>query len=104
VSGRHKFRDLRRDIDANPERLERVKQMKQAMLDSIKLAQLRERRIGSQQNMAARITTSQARVSQIERGEDLYLSTLDRYITAMGGELKVVAEFPDETVTLTRTD
>jgi transcriptional regulator with XRE-family HTH domain len=78
--------------------------MKQAMLDGIKLAELRERRIGSQQNLADRTNTSQARISQIERGEDLYLSTLSGYVSAMGGKLKVVAEFPDETVTLTKSN
>ena len=41
---------------------------------------------------------SQARVSSIERQSDLYLSTLKTYIGMLGGELELVAVFPDEHV------
>lgn len=34
------------------------------------------------------------------RGEVVYLSTLRRYVAALGGELEVNAVFPDRTVTL----
>jgi hypothetical protein len=44
--------------------------------------------------------TSQPNISQIERREDLYLSTLREYVAAMGGELEVRAVFPDQVVVL----
>jgi len=37
----------------------------------------------------------QAAVSKIERREDLHLSTLRHYIEALGGELKLIASFPE---------
>jgi len=45
---------------------------------------------------------SQSRVSSIERGEmsRTELGTLDAYVSAMGGRLRVVAEFEDGTVAL----
>jgi DNA-binding XRE family transcriptional regulator len=98
------FKELSEPILADPQRRSRVDEMYKAMLDSIKLSELRERRLGSQRSAAAKLNTTQSRISQIERGDDLYLSTLGRYVTAMGGELKIVAEFPDETVTLTKSN
>ena len=44
---------------------------------------------------------TQKRVSAIERAEDLNLSTLQRYVAALGGQLQADAEFDDETVALT---
>ena len=37
----------------------------------------------------------QAAVSKLERREDMYVSTLRDYVKALGGELKLVASFPD---------
>lgn len=39
--------------------------------------------------------TLQDSVSRLEKRADLLLSTLRSYLKAMGGELKLVAEFPD---------
>jgi hypothetical protein len=39
---------------------------------------------------------SQAHVSQIERKQDLYLSTLLSYVRALGGEVHLRVVFPDE--------
>jgi hypothetical protein len=36
-------------------------------------------------------------VSKLERREDLYLSTLRTYVAALGGQLRLVVEFPDGT-------
>jgi hypothetical protein len=33
-------------------------------------------------------------VSRIERGDDIRLSTLQRYVEALGGDLEIVARFP----------
>ncbi|HTU85935.1 MAG TPA: hypothetical protein VMF57_10200 [Solirubrobacteraceae bacterium] len=37
---------------------------------------------------------------QIEPEDDLYLRTIARYVTELGGRIEVVAVFPEETVTL----
>lgn len=65
------------------------------------LTELRKARAMTQATLADAIGTSQGEVSRIERQADLYLSTLARYVEAMGGELELVARFDDERVPLT---
>ncbi len=48
----------------------------------------------TQERMADLLGVSQESVSRIERRTDMLLSTLTSYIEAMGGTLKLVAEFP----------
>jgi hypothetical protein len=50
----------------------------------------------------AKLGIKQATVSKIERRADLYVSTLARFIEAMGGELEIRAVFPEGPVRLKR--
>lgn len=50
----------------------------------------------SQEVLAADLDIEQETISRIERRSDLLLSTLRKYVEAMGGELKLVAEFPGQ--------
>src|SRR5438309_2273912 len=90
------FNELRKRIRETPERRARVAQFKAAMEDAIRLAELRERRAVSQEKVAESLAVSQARISQIEHSTDWYLSTLGGYFEALGGRLKVTAEFDGE--------
>jgi len=45
--------------------------------------------------MAALLGVEQENVSRIERRADLLLSTLASYVAAMGGKLRLIAEFPN---------
>ncbi len=45
--------------------------------------------------LAASLDMGQGSVSKIENEADMYLSTLRKYIHALGGELHLTAEFPD---------
>ena len=92
------FRELRARIDADPRRRERVEAQTQALLAVVKLAELREARQATQQELAQALEMTQANVSRIEHEDDIYLSTLRRYVEALGGQLEVHAVFPDETV------
>lgn len=92
------FRELRARIDADPRRRERVEAQTQALLAVVKLAELREARQATQQELAKALEMTQANVSRIEHEDDIYLSTLRRYVEALGGQLEVHAVFPDETV------
>jgi DNA-binding Xre family transcriptional regulator len=92
------FRELRARIDADPRRRERVEAQTQALLAVVKLAELREARQATQQELAEVLQMTQANVSRIEHEDDIYLSTLRRYVEALGGQLEVHAVFPDETV------
>jgi len=70
-----------------------------AMLDEARgwrLAEMRQRRNMTQEQVAARMGVTVARVSQIERGDVSTQDVLNRYITALGGTLKLIADFGDE--------
>ncbi len=54
----------------------------------------------TQQQLAAALGTQQPQVSHMERQEDWLLSTLARYLEAIGGRLDVAAVFGDERVPL----
>ena len=48
--------------------------------------------------MARTLHTNQSNVSRIEKRTDMYISTLRSVIKAMGGDLEVIARFPDGVV------
>lgn len=54
----------------------------------------------SQVEVAAELGVTQANVSRIERANDLQLSTLDKYVRALGGRLELRVVFDDEEVIL----
>ena len=59
------------------------------------LKELREAVERTQEELAASLGVGQDTVSRIERRSDILLSTLRRYVEAMGGELELVARFPN---------
>lgn len=94
-----------REIDReNPVDEARTRTYRRLMEAEMRLNELRRRRGLSQAQIAAALEVSQPNVSRIEQEDDLYLSTLARYVAALGGSLEVRAVFPDtgETVTLLR--
>ena len=92
----HKFSKLRDQIRSDPKRRRRVEQMRGALTDALKLAELRDSKKVTQKSLAATLAVSQANVSRIEHEEDVYLSTLRRYVEALGGQLEITATFGDE--------
>jgi transcriptional regulator with XRE-family HTH domain len=63
--------------------------------EEMALRHLREAHHLTQEVMAELLHIDQAGVSKIERRSDMLLSTLRSYVKAMGGSLRLVAEFPD---------
>ena len=59
---------------------------------------LREAREMTQVHLAKILGVNQAAVSKLERRADMYVSTLQSFVKAMGGELKITARFPEGTV------
>jgi transcriptional regulator with XRE-family HTH domain len=93
-----KFRDL---IEALPaERQERIRRAADELLSSMPLHELRRARDLSQEHVAAAMSQSQSAISRLERRSEMYISTLRRYVQALGGELEIVARFPDGSVRL----
>lgn len=78
------------------------KRAAELLAEEATLRQLREARERSQEDLAKKLHIKQAAVSKLERRTDMYLSTLRSYIQAMGGELEIVARFPDQTVRITQ--
>jgi hypothetical protein len=96
-----KFSELRAEIAADPIRAERLRLVTEAADQSyqqhqIHLKQLRQARNFTQVQLANILGISQPEISRIERQTDVYLSTLQSYVAAMGGELKLLVVFNDE--------
>jgi transcriptional regulator with XRE-family HTH domain len=66
----------------------------------LRLAMLREHVGASQVEVAEALGTSQSNVSQLERSDEPLLSSVARYVHALGGELKVTAVIGDTSYTL----
>ena len=56
---------------------------------------MRERWGISQQELAKILNVSQPAVSKLENQPDVMLSTLRQYVESLGGNLEVMATFPD---------
>lgn len=95
-----KFRDL--IAHWSPEEIAQIEAEAAEMLREVRLQELRQARRLTQQEMALSLEMSQASVSKLERRTDMYLSTLRRYVQALGGELEILARFPEGPVRLER--
>lgn len=65
-----------------------------AMLVDLRLAELRQALKLTQQDVADALGRNQSAVAALEKRTDMLLSTLRRYVEAMGGEIEVVARIP----------
>lgn len=91
-----KFDNLRKRM--SPEHQARAHQRADEMLAAMPLQELRQARQMSQETLASALETSQSSISKLEHRVDVYVSTLRSYIRAMGGDLEIVARFPDGAV------
>ena len=84
----------------SPEARAEVHRRVQEELKQMPLHELRAARRLTQQQLARTLDMTQAAVSQMEKRTDMYLSTLENFVEAMGGHLEMRAVFPDGTVKL----
>jgi DNA-binding transcriptional regulator YiaG len=91
-----KFADLRAGMSAPARESAHLKA--KAMLDEMPLNELRQARGLSQKMLAEVLHVQQPSIAKIEKRTDMYLSTLRSHIEAMGGELDVIARFPEGSV------
>ena len=66
------------------------------MLEEVSLRALRRGMSRTQLDMAEALGVGQDTVSRFERSCNVMISTLERYVKAMGGQVSIVAEFPDQ--------
>jgi len=93
------FSELRKRM--TPERRAKNKTRAQLILLHIALAELQD----SWEDKDAREKNGDvvaSALSELESQEDIQVSTLSRYIHALGGSLKLVADFPGEEIILTQ--
>lgn len=96
------FRELRKKM--SPERQARAKARTEEMLAELALQELRQALNLTQAEVAAAMQMNQGAVSKMEHQSDIYVSTLRKFISAMGGRLKLVASFPDREVVISQFD
>jgi transcriptional regulator with XRE-family HTH domain len=92
--------EIRKQRPITGEARARVDILKRLMELEVALTELRESRGVTQTQIAQHLSTSRPNVSRIEHEDDLRVSTLSRYIDALGGQIEVRAVFPDKAVTL----
>lgn len=79
----------------SPDAQKRIKAKTNVMLQEMLLNELRQARAMSQERLAEELNIKQSSVSKIEHRTDIYVSTLRSYIEALGGELNIIAKFPE---------
>lgn len=100
MSGHTSWEEIRNKRPRTPEQEAAIQEGTREILRDHALARLRQHQHVSQQELAAALGVSQVNVSRIERGDDPQLSTIQRFIEALGGELIVQARIGDETIDL----
>ncbi len=92
------FTSLKNKMSSSAQQM--VAEKTSQLLKDVLLHEIREKLHITQEEMALKLETKQANVSRTERRRDMKLSTLKRYIEAMGGELDIIARFPASEVHL----
>ena len=87
----HKWVDLRQKMSNEAQR-EVGERVDRAVRH---LDEVRRARGMTQVTLASAMGVSQAQITKVEHQADLYVSTLRRFVEAMGGQLELVARFPD---------
>lgn len=102
------WREIRADAVAqgrlDPTRADAARKEMHDAVQAHRLAEIRRAQGHARQaDVAAMMGVSQARVSQLESGDLSHteLGTLQSYVAALGGNLRVVADFGESTVELT---
>ena len=97
-----KFSELRAQMspEARAEARAEARRLAHEDLKEMPLYELRAARHLTQQQLAKSLDMTQAAVSQLEQRTDVYLSTLENFVEAMGGRLEMYAVFPDGKVKL----
>lgn len=89
------WENVKREMD--PELREHIDHGAEALLALVSLRELLAERGLTQAEIAERLEVAQGNISRTLRRADVRVSTLRSVIEAMGGELELVARFPDAT-------
>lgn len=97
--------DLKEEFGFSTEEAKEVEQRTTALLSGVRahrLAEVRKRQKMTQTAVAKTLGVTQGRISAIEKGaiSRSEVETLAAYVAALGGQLKLVADFGDESLVL----
>ncbi|HBB30398.1 MAG TPA: transcriptional regulator [Cyanobacteria bacterium UBA8803] len=92
------FSELRKRM--TPEQRAKNKTLAQLALLHLTLIELPKSLGTTQESLEKNLNVVQSALSQLENQEDIQVSTLSDYIKVLGGNLKLVAHFPDEEIVL----
>lgn len=70
--------------------------------EEMNLQGLRKAQQLTQSELAVRLGVKQAEVSRLEQRTDMYISTLYSCVKAMGGSLRIIAEFPERVINVSQ--
>jgi predicted XRE-type DNA-binding protein len=89
-------------LNRDPERVAAARSVAEAEVLAYQLVALRKEAALTQSELSKTMGVSQRRVSAIERGqlESFELDTIKNYVEALGGHVRVVADFGDRSFTL----
>ncbi len=96
MAGRHSFAKLRASMTPDAQAKAEAEALR--LGEEMDLAEVRRALRLSQDEIAQALQVGQGSVAKIEKRADMYVSTLRRFIEAMGGELEIVARFADHSV------
>ena len=89
---RHKFAELRAKL--SPERRARNEAAARSTMAEMLLRELREQSGMTQRSLAAALGIKQPTLAQMEKQDDMQVSTLRRIVEALGGELDLIVRLP----------
>jgi transcriptional regulator with XRE-family HTH domain len=85
-----------------PEAVARAKARAKEMMAEMLLAEIRQAVGLTQEELAAALGIKQPTLSRLESQDDMQISTLQRLIHALGGELEIVAKLPGGTIRISQ--
>jgi DNA-binding XRE family transcriptional regulator len=89
----NKWSNLKRKM--SPQAQARVDARVKSTLQTMPLAEIRKAIGMTQADLAGKLDVAQGSVSKFENAADMYLTTLRKYVEALGGELHLTAKFAD---------
>ena len=100
MAGHRKFSTLREKM--NPAQRARSNARVQELQTEMLLSELRKYSGKTQQEVAATLGITQPGLSKMEKQTDMQITTLDRIVQSLGGQLEIVARMPHADVVLTQ--
>jgi DNA-binding XRE family transcriptional regulator len=93
MTGRNSFQNLREGM--KPTQRANAASKAAVLREEMTLAELRQARELTQETLGETLHVGQTAIAKMEKRADMYVGNLRRFIEAMGGELDIVARFPD---------